>query len=509
MAALAMAGLAGCGTLPRSDASVHRVLKAEAARSLPHASHTVADAVAAIEPAGATAPELDLDLAAALRMAMRHSRSLQTKREKLFLSGLSTLGVDRQFEPQCSGTLGYVLAWPEGGDESASSTAGLKVRQALPLGGAVEVSGGLAGAKAGETNDASYTTTAGIEVRQPLLAGAGYEASHGELIQSRRDLVYALRGFALERQDFALGILRSYYNLLLRKNVEENTRQNVEQSSFLRRRSEALFRIRRAPSIDVLRAQQQELSASNTLVQTRSAYEIDVSRFLIDLGLPVNTRVTLGGEMPAKETLTLTCESCLRLALANRLDLRTQEDQLEDARRRLRLARNAHLPKVEAYGRADKKGDPVASAEWPEGDPDYSAGVTVEVPLDRRDRQDAVKTASIAVSAAERSVDEKRDSVRVEITDSFSKLETLAATVEIEARNIELAQRRAEYAAFRFRNGELSNRDVVEAQNELLNARNAYAGALVQYESQRLQLLRDVGLLDVGPDGAIVEMPGK
>jgi outer membrane protein TolC len=498
--------LTGCGSLPRGDAAIHRVLQAEAARSLPHGSNTMADAMAAMGDAGTAGTNLEVNLAAALRLATQHSRSLQAKRERLYLSGLSTLGVERQFEPQCAGTVDYVVAWPDGGGKTAVTTARLSARQALPLGGALEVGGGLEGTAAGGTNEAAYTTTAGLEVKQPLLAGAGYEASHGELIQARRDLVYALRGFAQERQDFALGISRSYYNLLVRKSVAENTRQNVEQSSFLRRRSEALFRIRRAPSIDVLRAQQQELSASNSLSQTRSAYAIDVSRFLIEVGLPVDTRVTIGDDLPAKKPLTLSCDACLKLALANRLDLRTQEDQLADARRRLRLTKNAFLPKAEAHGRAGVTGDPAASPAWPEGGADYSAGITVEVPLDRRDRQDAIKSAAIAVAAAERSAAEKRDTVRVEITDSFSKLEALSATVEIENRNIELAQRRADYAAFRFRNGELSNRDVVEAQNELLNARNAYAGALVQYESQRLQLLRDVGLLDVGRDGTMIEL---
>jgi len=67
-------------------------------------------------------------------------------------------------------------------------------------------------------------------------------------------------------------------------------------------------------------------------------------------------------------------------------------------------------------------------------------------------------------------VDEKRDSVSVEITDNFSKLQALSVTVEIERRNIDITQRRADYAAYRFRNGELSNRDVVEAQNDLLSA---------------------------------------
>jgi hypothetical protein len=52
---------------------------------------------------------LDLDLAAALRLATRYSRTLQSKREGLYLQGLATLAAAREFGPQVAGTVDYVL----------------------------------------------------------------------------------------------------------------------------------------------------------------------------------------------------------------------------------------------------------------------------------------------------------------------------------------------------------------------------------------------------------------
>lgn len=502
--ALILAG--GCLSMRAVDRSVHEALHTEARRSLPDGSNTLADALAEIGEGQRAAQIITLDLSNALVLATRYSRALQSKREKLYLSGLSTLGVLRQFGPQYGGTVDYVQSWPDSGQDSSKLTGKLSASQILPLGGSLTLDGQTVGTTTGgDSNTTSYTTTVGAELRQPLLAGGGYEASHDPLIQSRRDLVYAIRAFALERQDFALGIMRAYFDLLLKKNVVENTRQNVQQSTFLRRRSEALFRIRRAPSIDVLRSQQQELSASNVLSQTESDYEIGLSRFLIQVGLPVTTRLDVDGAMPEKQPQPHTMDACLRLALERRLDLQTVQDRRDDAQRRVRLARNALLPKLDAFGKAEAS-DQAGSPEYPSNGADYSAGVSLTLPLDQRDERDAVKKNLIALASAERDLDEKRDTVRVEITESFSRLEALAATVEIERRNIDLAQRRADYAAFRFRNGELSNRDVVEAENELLNARNAYSSALVQYELQRMQLLRDVGLLDVGAAGVVIEL---
>lgn len=85
------------------------------------------------------------------------------------------------------------------------------------------------------------------------------------MLQAERDYVYALRDFVVQRQDLALQVMREYYNLLQAWRVLENTRLNVQQVKLVRQRSEALFKVSRATSIDVLRSQQEELGALNRL----------------------------------------------------------------------------------------------------------------------------------------------------------------------------------------------------------------------------------------------------
>ncbi len=482
-------------------------MQRETARSLPGQTNALADAMSAMAENRRLPAGMAVDLDEALRLGTRYSRALQGKREQLYLSGLDRLASLREFGPQYSGTLGYVLAKPGDGDDSRSTQLGLKASQILPTGGTLSAGAdGRADAASGNTNDTTYTRSVNAELRQPLLAGAGYEASHGALIQSERDLVYSLRAFALERQDFAVGIMKSYYSLLIQNSVLANTRQNVDQSTFLRRRSEALFRIRRAPSIDVLRSMQQELSASNTLNQAEAQYDVERRRFMIELGLSAEASVVITGRVPELRPLDLNMETCVVLALRQRLDLRTEEDRVEDARRNLRIARRALMPKVDAFGKAAATGESQDSVADGDMNDEYSAGIQMDLPLDKRSERDAVKRAMIALEAAERSLTEKRDTIRVSIMDSFSTLESSRQGAGIEFRNTQIAQRQADYAALRFRNGEADNRDVVDAQNQLLSARNTYVRSLVQYEQQRIQLLRDVGLLDVAADGTLVEM---
>ncbi len=88
--------------------------------------------------------------------------------------------------------------------------------------------------------------------------------------------------------------------------------------------------------------------------------------------------------------------------------------------------------------------------------------------------------------------------------DNFTTLKFLRESVKIEKMNIDIAIKRSQNAMFRFKNGDLLNRDVVEAENELLNARNAYIRVLAQYEIQRIELLRNSGTLDIAANGSFV-----
>jgi outer membrane protein TolC len=63
-----------------------------------------------------------------------------------------------------------------------------------------------------------------------------------------------------------------------------------------------------------------------------------------------------------------------------------------------------------------------------------------------------------------------------------------------------------DYANERLRQGKADNRDVVDAQNSLLSAQDAFAAAESALQIQVLQFLRDTGTLRVDPGaGAIGE----
>ncbi|HMO03313.1 MAG TPA: TolC family protein [Kiritimatiellia bacterium] len=499
----------GCYS-PRSlDRSVTRLAAETADAHTGLSAETVADSAQSLEPptpvAAGDEPVI-LDVRSVLGIAAASSRNLQNRRDDLYRAGLSLFGTRRDFGFNLDGTLEYVIAAGDDRDERRDGTAAVSLERILPTGARVRLTG-----EQQVTDDTArdegnrFSSRAQARLDQPLLAGAGYGASHEDLVQAERDYLYALRDFSLQRQQFAIDVVRDYYTLLGQRKTVENTRTNYQQFVFLRQRSEALFQVNRAPAIDVLRSQQEELTALNRLTTTDESYTIAVGRFLVQLGLPSATRAELADDIPAMIRVDLDENRALALAVSNRLDLMTARDRVEDARRRVANARNAYLPEVNAFGSSEWTADEADSLGDQTFGNDWRAGVTAEIPFDRRDRRDAIRRAELDREAAERRYAEQFDVILLEVRESYSRLRSLTVSVDIQLKNIEIAEKRAKNALLQFRNGTLSNRDVVEAANQLLDARNAYITALTDYEVQRLNLLRQVGLLGVARDGAIIE----
>ena len=77
-------------------------------------------------------------------------------------------------------------------------------------------------------------------------------------------------------------------------------------------------------------------------------------------------------------------------------------------------------------------------------------------------------------------------------------------SLEIQRKGIELAKFRLDNAYELLRLGRKDNREVVDAQNALLRAQDAFEDARTTLQIQVLRFLRDTGTLRVDPDAGAI-----
>lgn len=447
-----------------------------------------------------------MNLDAATRIATQFNRGYLSQREGLFLAALA-LGVTRRdfLEPVFGGSVAYTAADGSSIEYSDSTTLSLNARQLLPTGGTLTVSG-TGGLSQVQGRDQESSLSGTVSISQPLLRGAWRDIAFEPLTASERNLLYDAREFEEFRQRFAIDIIEQYYALLSQKQQLENTRKNIESQRFAEEQAKALYRLGRGTQLDVFRAEQSLLSAQTALLDAEQALAVALDRFKIDLGLPTDVEFALSDEeFPELIELELDLQAAITAALHNRLDLRTTRDRVEDAERAVRIAKNAILPELDLTA-SYTAGSSVERTfrDTSVDDERTFLGLTLEIPLDRLRERNALRSALISLEQSQRGLREAEDRIILEVRDALRQLQRQKEQVAIERRNIESLQRSLEKARLENRAGLATNREIVEAQDSLTQAENSLLNRIVAYEVTRLNLLRQLGVLFVDPEGRVI-----
>jgi outer membrane protein TolC len=133
----------------------------------------------------------------------------------------------------------------------------------------------------------------------------------------------------------------------------------------------------------------------------------------------------------------------------------------------------------------------------------YSIGLNINLPIDRLNERNALRQTQISRDQVARSLDLTRDLVRLGVRQAVRQLDQTRETYDIQKRSVTLAERRVESTRILLQAGRLTQRDVLDAEGSLLDARNALTGALVAHTIAELEFQRDVGTLEVDEEGQI------
>jgi len=439
----------------------------------------------------------------ALRIAVTANRDYASRRESLYLSALSLTAARRDFSPRMRAAISWATTDGTGRTRDQGGTASAGVGDVLPTGATVDLSASSTATDAkGPGTPSSTTGTLAGTLTQPLLRGGGYEASHEALTAAERSLVYDVREFARFREQFLVDVTRRFYAIVAQEEVVRNTRQRYDSVLFQMRRTKALYDVGRQEQIELLRAQNDGLRVQNDLVDAEQAYALAVDEFKVFLGLPMRTALRLAADPPPFVPSEIALASAVEAALANRFDLATARDRLEDVERAFRIAKRNLLPDLAltaSFGRTSDPSREPADQTFREGS--NSVGLALQIPLDRTSERNAFRSAQIALDRERREYERTRDGVVVEVRDTLRRLKQAEVSLRIQQEIIAVEEKRVRKARLDFEGGRVGNRDVLEAEQSLLSARNARIRALVDYEIARIDIERVMGTLEVGDDG--------
>ena len=438
-------------------------------------------------------------IAQILDIAAENSRDYQRRKEDLYLAALDLTLERFRFALQYDGTVGALVGGDGAGAGDVEGSAGAAFSRLLGTGASIIADMGLSMSRSVSTGDSWELVGAPfLSISQPLMRGFGERIVREPLTQGERNVVYELRDFERFRRTFAVDVINRYFQLLRTADQVRNEKLNMDNLTVLRERNEALANAGRLSDIQADQARQDELRSQNRLISA-------LDDFKVFLGLPVEVEFEIQQDelyaLVIDETLTIGEREAIPSALQRRLDYMTVLDQLVDAERKLNIAADALRTRITITGTGSASSTPNQPFEYAKDDVSWTLRADIDLPLQLVAERNLYRAAIINVERARRSAEEFADRITADLRASLRQAVTRRQSVEIQAGAVVLNERRIESANLSLQAGRASTRDILEAQQALVDARNSLTSARVDYYLSQLALWRDMELLRVEEQG--------
>ena len=453
-----------------------------------------------------------LSLAGAVAMATAHNRDYQRQKESLYLMALDLTLERHKYAMQWFGTFDGRYT-RDGEDETLDHEGEVGLNQLLADGAQISISIGYEWLRylTGDPR-ASIGSVLTTTVTQPLLRGAGRKIAQENLTQAERNALYQIRSFNRYRKQFVVSIVTDYYRILQRRDAVANAENNYKRRVESRERLEMEADAGRTNRFEVDQARQSELDAMESYVRAQQNYQQALDEFKINLALPTDANIELNqNELKALMEVGVsqpdyTVDAAIETALLHRLDLATSMDKIDDSLRKVMVAADglgADLNLVGSVNVGSTGQTDYGRLQFNRGT--YQLGFEADLPLDRKEERNAYRESLIALSQQQRQYENDTDTVKLEVRQAYRSLEQAAESYRIQKSSLDLAQKRVESTSLLLQAGRLTTRDLLEAQDALLLAQDNLTAALVDHAIAKLSFFRDVGILQVRPDGMWVQ----
>ena len=420
----------------------------------------------------------------------------------MYLSALGLSSAQNEFDTVTSSSGGLSATNQADGDVPGRGNLTSRVNRNLRAGGALtlNLANDLLRCFSGDPRT-SASSVLTVNVLKPLLRGAGNGIASENLTQASRDVIYAVRDFSTFQDEFSTDIVIQYLRLLEQqesvKNEYNNYLSRKKNTEYLRARS-----VDRAKPQEVSDSEQDELLAKNRWVNAKSRYQTSLDDFKLTLGLPAVTKLSLDPSeldrlrKAGLQSLGLTETSAFKFALKHRLPLMNDVDRFDDSKRQVLVAADRLRTQVDFVSRASLRSTDDRLDKFNLNNLSTSVGIELDLPINRRSERNQYRSSLIRFEASIRSLTRSFDSLNNLIVRRIREVNQFEQNYEIQKGAVELAERRVEGNKLRFQAGTLIFRRLSESQDALIAAQNAVTAALIDYQSARLALFNDIGILD-------------
>lgn len=341
----------------------------------------------------------------------------------------------------------------------------------------------------------AYSGEFGISLTVPLLRGFGSEINLNSVRMAEYTLRTAHRSHYLVKVNTVLETVAAVYNIVQQRGLVNLYQVQTENFKGHVVMAKAREKIGLATSIDVYRAEIRLKDAQDSLSRAQEALRSAGDRLKIVLAAPMEKAMQVVAPL-TYQPLDITLEEAVDTALQNRVELNQIDDEIEQAKRASRLAKNNLFPQLDLVANYTRSGsDDQFSPSMRFDEDSWSINLTSAMDWSRTAEKAAYQKSLLTVKTTKLNRLTRIDGVKREVRQYFDALLKAEERMQIRNEQIDQARGKLALAKVKFSHGMANNFDVIEAETELQEAQSNLLVAKIEYIVGMYRLRAAMGTL--------------
>jgi outer membrane protein TolC len=247
-----------------------------------------------------------------------------------------------------------------------------------------------------------------------------------------------------------------------------------------------------ASAVDVLRSHVQLQSREQKLIVARNNLAKEKLVLARAIGLPLGQLFEITTHIPYQELTPSSLDEAIQSAYKARADFQSQMNRVRSAELVRKAASAERYPSLGAETDYGLSGVNPGSSHGT-----VDAAATLRIPIFQGGRVHGdVLRADASLTGERQRLEDSRARIDQEVRDAYLDLESSAQEVSVEKSAVTLATQNLEQSRDRFASGVTDNIEVVQAQDALAIATDAYIGSLYSHNVAKISLARATGVAE-------------
>ena len=292
------------------------------------------------------------------------------------------------------------------------------------------------------------------------------------------------------RQQLRFEVLRTYYGVILERNLVKVTEDAVITAGANRKKTGDMVDVGMTTEADLLAAEVELAGAGQRKLEAEGQLITTLASFNLTIGEKPDLDHHLAGDLSERFFPVEDQAELIRLAFENRPDYQRALLDVEKSRLQLKSVRDQRLPRVDAFGNFGYSSPYIVN-----GSTDYTLGVNLTYSLFDPGRKARTEQAVEGEVLAGLERDDLANKIRLDVIRSLRAFKTSEAKIRVSIKSITQAEEALRIIDDRYKFGLTTFNEVLRANSALVRARQDLLTTRYEYYVSFARMLLATGRL--------------